>query len=95
MQPATEGDVAALSSDGGNGCGAGCVGAIAGGVVPLIACILWLSGAFGPRCPSPWRARRGGGPPKPNASKATTTATIGDVRIEVNEVSSQASAMSE
>ena len=36
------------------GCGGGCIGGIIGGCfVPTLMCILWLSGALGPRCPSP------------------------------------------
>ncbi len=36
------------------GCGGGCIGAIVGGsFVPVLMLLLWLSGAFGPKCPSP------------------------------------------
>ena len=38
----------------GGGCGGGCVGGIVGGCfVPMLMLGLWLSGAFGPKFPSP------------------------------------------
>ena len=43
---------ASSSEDG--GCGGGCVGGIIGGcAVPVLLLILWFSGAFGSKCPSP------------------------------------------
>jgi plastocyanin len=42
------------------GCGGGCIGGIVGGsFVPVLMLVLWLSGAFGAKCPSPLRP----GPP--------------------------------
>ena len=33
----------------------GCIGGIIGGIsVPLLMLILWLSGVFAPKCPSPF-----------------------------------------
>ena len=43
------------SSD--SGCGGGCIGGIVGGAfVPTLVLILWLGGAFGPKCPSPFKS---------------------------------------
>lgn len=37
------------------GCDGGCIGAIIGGsFVPVLMLVLWFSGSFGPRCPSPF-----------------------------------------
>lgn len=43
-------------SDDGGSCGGGCIGGIVGGsFVPLLMCILWLSGAFAKHgCASPF-----------------------------------------
>ena len=49
-------DSSSDSSD--SGCGGGCIGGIIGGCfVPLLMCILWLSGIFGPTCPSPLKSK--------------------------------------
>lgn len=40
------------------GCGGGCIGGIIGGCfVPTLLFILWMGGAFAPKCPSPCAAR--------------------------------------
>ena len=66
----------------GGGCGAGCVGVMAGalgGAVPLLVCLVWLMGAFAPRCPSPLDK------PVPPKGKA---AIPGDVQVEVESTPS-------
>ena len=41
-----------------SGCDGGCIGGIIGGCfVPVLLCILWLSGAFGDKCPSPLKPK--------------------------------------
>ena len=41
-------------------CGGGCVGAVVGGTfVPILMLALWLCGAFGPRCASPLKSKKG------------------------------------
>jgi len=44
------------NSGGDSGCGGGCIGGIVGGsFVPVLMLVLWLSGSFGSKCPSPLR----------------------------------------
>ena len=48
------------SMQGSSGCSGACIGGIIGGCfVPVLVCILWLSGAFEPRCRSPLRPKKG------------------------------------
>jgi len=57
--PIVEEDGVVLDNDGSHsgGCGAGCIGGIVGGsFVPVLLLILWLSGAFGKKCPSPCKS---------------------------------------
>jgi len=64
----------AESTGGGDsgGCGGGCVGGIIGGCfVPVLMCILWLSGAFGPKCPSPFARKKDAAGAGPTFSSAT------------------------
>ena len=50
-------------------CDGGCIGGIIGGCfVPVLMCILWLSGAFAPKCPSPLK-------PKPVVTKTVEQKT--------------------
>ena len=47
-------------ASGGGGCGPGCIGGIVGGCfVPVLLVVLWLSNAFGPKCPAPSLKSRG------------------------------------
>ena len=42
------------ASDASGGCGGGCIGGIVGGtLVPMLVLVLWMSGVFAPKCPSP------------------------------------------
>jgi len=57
--PVVEEDGVVLDNDGSHsgGCGTGCIGGIVGGsFVPVLLLILWLSGAFGKKCPSPCKS---------------------------------------
>ena len=50
----------------------GVIGGVIGGCfVPVLVLVLWLSGAFGPKCPSPFAKK-----PKPDATS--------DAGIQVN-----------
>ena len=47
----------------GGGCDGGCIGGIVGGCfVPVLMLILWMSGAFAPRCNSPFVKEAGADP---------------------------------
>ena len=55
------------------GCGGGCIGGIVGGgFVQVLLLILWLSGAFGDKCPSPLNKGRPQKPP----SHATASGVV-------------------
>ena len=45
------------------------VGIIGGSFVPVLMLILWLGGAFAPRCPSPFK--KGGDPTKASTTEVT------------------------
>ena len=54
------------------GCGGGCIGGIVGGIfVPVLVLVLYLSGAFAPKCPSPLKRRM----QTPKSMVATATAS--------------------
>ena len=56
------------------GCDGGCVGAIVGGsCVPVLMLILWMGGAFAPKCPSPL-AKKGEVKTSPGALAGATSA---------------------
>jgi hypothetical protein len=46
--------------------------------VPVLLCIMWFSGAFGPRCPSPCRKAD-----KPTTQTSTVPADSGGVQVGI------------
>lgn len=52
-------------------CDGGCIGGIVGGCfVPVLMLVLWLGGAFGPKCPSPCQRAQETGAVEVNVNKA-------------------------